>query len=416
MFFQRINIYKIGVTVFFLIILWGSFLVHGNQVMASGNEKIIFTKISSTKSGTRIKWASTKKYNGYAVYRSKNDGKFRKVDLVNGKQYTDMNIETGEQYRYKIKPYKIKKKRKYYDKISSASEIYVARPLGVDSVSVVSFDDHKFVSWDLNRLASGYKIYRREGEESWNEVAVLSAGTDQYEDYDVENTKKYQYRVSVIEIVEGIEYTSVYTKSKSNGELKGIDVSYHNGKIDWKKVRKAGISFAMIRIGYGTSKGGIVDSQLDYNYKNAKKNGIKVGLYFYSYADNVKEARNEAKFTYKMLQKYGKLDYPVAFDFENAYRNKKKYKNSNTRIITTYCDYLEKRGYDTCVYSYLDFLKKSVNYKKVSKYGIWLARWTFRANNFSNGGIPNVQIWQYSDRGKVHGISTAVDLNLKTIQ
>ncbi len=50
----------------------------------------------------------------------------------------------------------------------------MARPLGVDSVSVVSFDDHKFVSWDLNRLASGYKIYRREGEESWNEVAVLS--------------------------------------------------------------------------------------------------------------------------------------------------------------------------------------------------------------------------------------------------
>ena len=102
------------------------------------------------------------------------------------------------------------------------------------------------------------------------------------------------------------------------------------------------------------------------------------------------------------------------------YKGTNLYTQEELDVIRDNClaskEYLEKRGYDTCVYSYLDFLKKSVNYKKVSKYGIWLARWTFRANNFSNGGIPNVQIWQYSDRGKVHGISTAVDLNLKIIQ
>lgn len=183
-----------------------------------------------------------------------------------------------------------------------------------------------------------------------------------------------------------------------------------------EKSKKAGISFAMIRMGYGTTKGGIIDSQLDYNYKNAKKNGIKVGLYLYSYADNVKEAKNEAKFTLKMLKKYGDLDYPMAFDFENTYRNKKKYKKSNTKIIKTYCDYVENQGYDTSVYSYVDFFKTSVKYKEVSKYGIWLARWTHKTKKFDDYGIPNVQMWQYSDNGRVKGISGAVDTNLNILR
>lgn len=416
MFIQQKFIYKIGIVIFMFFILCSSLIIDSDKVMANENGNITFTKISSSRAGTKIKWEVSNKYNGYVVYRSKNNGKFKKVDTVARKQYTDADIETGEQYRYKIKPFTVKRGRKFYKKISGASDYYVAKPFGIDNVSVVSFDDHKFISWDLNKLASGYKIYRREEEENWEELTVITTNIDIYEDYEIENSKKYQYKVAAIENVEGVEYTSVYTKSENTGKLKGIDVSYHNGKIDWRKVRKAGVSFAMIRMGYGTSKAGIIDTQLDYNYKNAKKNGIKVGLYFYSYADNVREARNEAKFTYRMLQQYGDLDYPVAFDFENPYRNKKKYKKSNTKIITTYCDYLEKRGYDTSVYSYMDFLKKSVDYKKVSRYGIWLARWTFNTKNFYDGGIPNIQMWQYSDKGRINGISTAVDLNLNILQ
>lgn len=406
---------KLSIAVLLLIFVGGSVAVCQQKVQAQTTENISFTKISSTKTGTKIKWSTWKKYSGYIIYRSKNNGKFSKIDTTSSKQYTDVDIETGEQYRYKVKPFLYKKSKKVHDKISASSDSYVAKPYGVDNVSVISFTDHKFVAWDLNKFASGYKIYRKMGSGVWENIATLTTNTDVYEDYDIVASKKYQYKVAAIETVEGIDYTSVYTTSANVGDLKGIDVSYHNGVIDWKKVRKAGISFAMIRIGYGTTKGGIVDSQLDYNYKNAKKNGVKVGLYFYSYADNVKEAKNEAKFTYKMLQKYGDLDYPVAFDFENTYRNKKKYKKSNTKIITTYCDYLEKKGYDTSVYSFMDFLRKSVNYKKVSKYGIWLARWTFNTKNFYDGNISNVQMWQYSDRGKINGISSTVDLNMNIV-
>lgn len=378
------------------------------QVMGS----VFFTKISSTKKGTKVKWDTSKKYQGYVIYRSKDGGKLQKIDTVSKKQYIDDDIETGELYCYQIKPFYNKKNKKVYDKKSIVSDSYVAKPYGVENVCVVSFKDHKYVSWDLNELASGYKILRKSDNEDWKEIVTLTKNKDMYEDYDIISTEKYQYKVAAIENVDGQDYSSVYSASVNVGDLKGIDVSYHNGKIDWKKVRKAGISFAMIRIGYGTSKGGIVDSRLDYNYKNARKNGIKVGFYLYSYADNVKEARNEAKFTYRMLQKYSKLDYPMAFDFENTYRNKKKYKKLNTKIITTYCDYLEKKGFDTSVYSYMDFFHKAVNYKKVSKYGVWLARWTNSTKNFYDGKIPNVQMWQYSAKGKINGISTAVDLNL----
>lgn len=409
---QKRIFYKLRIAVLLLIFLGGSVAVCQQKVQAQTTENITFTKISNTKTGTKIKWSAKKKYAGYIVYRSINNGKFAKVDTTISKQYVDTNIETGEQYRYKIKPYSYKNNKKNYDNISVASDVYTAKPYGVDNVSVVSFTDHKFITWDLNKFASGYDIYRKKGNGNWENIKTLTTNKDVYEDYDIVESAKYQYKVAAIETVDNVDYVSVYTKSANVGDLKGIDVSYHNGKIDWKKVRKAGISFAMIRIGYGTTKGGIVDSQLDYNYKNAKKNGVKVGLYFYSYADNVKEAKNEAKFTYKMLKKYGDLDYPVAFDFENPYRNKKKYKKSNTKIITTYCDYLEKKGYDTSVYSYMDFFKKAVDYKKVSKYGIWLARWTFNTKKFYDGNIPNVQMWQYSDKGKVSGISSRVDLDL----
>lgn len=399
-----------------LIILCAGLVVYGNDVKAITVEDISFDQISSTKTGTKVKWTTSKKYDGYIIYRSINDSKLKKIDVVYDNKYIDVDIETGQKYIYKIKPFNNKSNGKKYSEVSYVSESYIARPFGIDNVSVVSFVDHKFVSWDKNPLASGYKIYRKQGNNKWEKITTIMTNKDVYEDYDIDVSKKYQYKVAAIEIVDGVEYSSVYTKSANAGNLKGIDVSYHNGKIDWKKVRKAGISFAMIRIGYGTTKGGIIDTQLDYNYRNAKKNGVKVGLYFYSYADNVKEARNEAKFTYKMLQTYGDLDYPIAFDFENKYRNKKKYKKSNTKIITTYCDYLENRGYDTSVYSYMDFLKNSVDYKKVSKYGIWLARWTFSTKNFYDGNIPNVQMWQYSDRGKVSGINSAVDLNLNIIR
>lgn len=395
-------------------------LVFGTSTKAYGKQlktNVTITKLSTTTKGTKLQWKSKKKYDRYIVYRSVNNGTFKNVDYTSSLEYIDDDIETGEKYTYKIRPLKYKKhNKKAYGNYSYVSAEIVAKPLGVKDVSVVDFKDYKFVTWDLNDSASSYVLYRKKSGGKWKYITELADGNGSYKDYDASKSKKYQYRIAVVENINDTIYKSAYTKSSYAGNLKGIDVSYHNGTINWKKVKKAGISFAMIRLGYGTKKGGIVDKQLDYNYKNAKKNGIKIGLYLYSYADNNKEAKNEAKFTYKMLKSYGDVDYPIAFDFENGYRNKRKYKKSNTNIIKTYCDYLENKGYDTSVYSYMDFLKYSVYYKKISDYGVWLARWTHNTKNFYDGGIPNVQMWQYSDRGTVRGINSRVDLNWNIIK
>lgn len=384
-----------------------------NVYAAAGNTTI--TKIYNSKTGIVIKWSSSRKYDGYMIYRSVDDSKYAKIDSTKSKKYTDTDIGTGEVYRYKIRPYNLKNGKKVYFDKSKGSDACLALPYSVSGATVVSYSDHNLISWNKNSFASGYYIYRSKDNIHWELLSSMNNSSGFYEDYTIEKGLKYSYKIVVYEIVDGEIYESLPVMALEVTQVKGIDVSYHNGKINWKKVKKSGITFAIIRLGYGTRKGGIVDSKLDYNYKQARKYGIKVGFYLYSYADNTKEAKNEAKFTAKLLEKYTKFDYPIVFDFENPYRNKKKYKKSNTKIISTYCNYLEKKGYDTCVYSYLDFLKKSVDYKKVSKYGIWLARWTGNPKKFNNGGIPNVQLWQYSDNGRINGIQGAVDMNVQVM-
>lgn len=403
----------------FFLLFAGAFLVSfnkGNNNVYAASKSVNVIKIYNSKTGNRVLWSSTKKYTGYAVYRSVNGGKYKKVDYVKSKKYTDTNIETGSDYKYKIRPYITKKNKKKYYSYSAASKSLKAKPLSVSSASAISMTDYNLLTWKANSQASGYYIYRSIDRKKWELISTSNSVYGLYDDYDIVKGKKYFYKITVFEIVNGISYESVPVVLTKGNQVKGIDVSYHNGTIDWSKVKRSGVTFAMIRLGYGTTKGGFVDTKLDYNYKQAKKYGIKIGFYLYSYADNVKEAKKEAKFTEKLLKKYSDFDYPIAFDFENSYRNKAKYKKSNTKIITTYCDYLESKGYDTCVYSYLAFFQKAVDCNKVSQYGIWLARWTFNPKTYNSGGIPNVEMWQYSDKGKISGIGGAVDLNINIIK
>ena len=106
----------------------------------------------------------------------------------------------------------------------------------------------------------------------------------------------------------------------TNKELKGIDVSKWQGDIDWSKVKASGISFAMIRLGYGSSDGTQcgVDSYFHKNVVNAVKAGVNVGCYFYSYAMSVEAARKEAQFVVNTLKNYkGVFTYPISFDLED---------------------------------------------------------------------------------------------------
>ncbi len=401
-----------------LFVCFSFVLLAGNKVSAKTiSQNISFKSYAKHVDGLKISWNNSKKANGYVIYRKEGEGSYVKYDTTSSNTYIDKDADPETVYTYAVKAYTKNKKGK---------KAYAANKVEFDSVNGVvkgvntvilneQSDSRNHISWNGRDSVSGYIVYRSVNGSEFSPVSIIKTNATDYEDTDIVPGYSYKYRIVSYEHINGNTYESAISSDaareyKYGFDERGIDVSHHNGYINWKKVKKAGIKFAMIRVGYGTTKGGIVDRQFVRNYKNARKNGIKVGIYLYSYADNKKEAKNEAKFTCKMLKKYNKLDYPVAFDFEETYRNRTKYKSSNTNIIKTYCSYVEKKGYDTIVYSFADFLQKAVYHKKISKYGIWLAKWS---SKFSNCGIDNVQIWQYSDCGRVKGMGTNCDMNYK---
>lgn len=184
---------------------------------------------------------------------------------------------------------------------------------------------------------------------------------------------------------------------------KGIDVSKHQGAIDWQKVKASGVDFAMIRAGYGR-----YDNQKDEcfeeNYKNAKQAGVKVGAYLYSYAKSVDDAKKEAETFLKWIS--GKqFEYPVAFDVEEKAQSDKG-KQFVSDIIGAFCETVEKVGYYVCIYANKYWLDNFVDDDCKKKYDVWLAQWAEKATYAGNYGI-----WQYSSQGSVDGISGRSDMD-----
>lgn len=185
--------------------------------------------------------------------------------------------------------------------------------------------------------------------------------------------------------------------------FKGIDVSKHQGKIDWNKVKSAGIQFAMIRAGYGRYDKQ-KDEQFEANYSGAKAAGIPVGAYHYSYAENAEQAKAEARTLLNWIK--GKtFEYPIAFDIEEAdvYNLGK---NAVSEIIKAFCSTVEAAGYYVCVYANKNWLDNVISDEVKKKYDTWLAQWTTKPTYNGNYGI-----WQYSSSGSVNGISGRVDMN-----
>ena len=196
---------------------------------------------------------------------------------------------------------------------------------------------------------------------------------------------------------------------------KGIDVSYYNGKIKWKKVKKAGYDFAIIRLGYrGYSNGSLnIGKQFYRNLKYAKKAGLDVGVYFFSQAVNVKEAKQEAKFVLKAL-KGKKLDLPIVYDpelikFAKARTDKVSGKQF-TKNTLAFCKKIEKAGYDAMIYSNMYWEAYLFDLEKLNKYPIWYADYKKKPQT-----PYHFTYWQYTSNGKVNGIKGRVDLNVRFI-
>lgn len=219
------------------------------------------------------------------------------------------------------------------------------------------------------------------------------------------------------------------TKYDSTQFSYGIDISYHQGKIDWDKVKAAGVEYAFIRVGnrgYETGKL-CKDARFDENVKGALANGIQVGVYFFSQATTEAEALEEASLTLNWIKNYN-ITLPVVIDWETdvGYRTYSGLSKSKlTNIITVFCDTVSRYGYEPMVYMCKDDFINRINTTTISsKYKTWVA-WYFKeysSSNYSNNVfkygnlLPDMtfdyNIWQYSCKGRINGIKELVDMNV----
>lgn len=185
--------------------------------------------------------------------------------------------------------------------------------------------------------------------------------------------------------------------------LKGIDVSEHNGTINWTKVKNAGINFAIIRLGWiGNKENHTIDKKFEENYNGAKSVGLKVGVYVYSYVENSEKMQGAINWVQNKLN--GKtLEYPVFLDVEDSQIS---YLDKDT--LTLLCKQFCKRikGFNTGVYANLNWFTNKLNINELVNYKIWLAQW---ANDYSKDF--KVDMWQYTSNGQVDGINGRVDMN-----
>lgn len=188
-------------------------------------------------------------------------------------------------------------------------------------------------------------------------------------------------------------------------EKRGIDVSYHNGIIDWNKVKKAGIEFAIIRIGYGMYENQ-KDTQFETNYTNARANGIPVGVYLYSYAKTVAEAKREAEVTLKWLNDRD-LQLPVYFDLEDRTQQNLS-KSVLDGMCEAFCDTIENGGYWAGIYTNKYWATSIIDGPELGKrYTYWVAQYNDKCTY-----TGPYAMWQYSSSGKVDGIRGNVDMNI----
>ena len=214
------------------------------------------------------------------------------------------------------------------------------------------------------------------------------------------------------QVIQGAKYTFGSDGRLSSGSgTMGIDVSKHNGSIDWNAVKNSGVSFAIIRCGYRGSATGVLveDPMFRSNIKGAKAAGIKVGVYFFCQAVNEVEAVEEASMAVSLVSGYG-LDMPIFLDVESAGgRGDKISRETRTAVCRAFCQTVQNSGYSAGIYANKTWFNEKINTASLTNYKIWLAQYASTPTYTKT----RYDIWQYSSKGRINGIKGDVDLDIR---
>ena len=257
--------------------------------------------------------------------------------------------------------------------------------------------------------AAGCKKQNTESNSSALSSSAVSAGSDALDPENIDFNTESGTAVKAEELV------------IKEGKANGVDVSKWQGKIDWAKVKKSGIDFAIIRIGFRGENGVIYkDDCADYNIQQADKAGVLVGVYFFSTATTAAEALEEAEWTVSAVAGYP-ISYPIVYDCEGFKSSESRmYGLSNsqrTDNALAFLKYVEQKGYEGMLYSAKNELDNSLYWDTArieNSYSVWVAR-------YPNAPYPQTatpdyggkyDMWQYTDKGSVNGISGNTDMSV----
>ena len=186
----------------------------------------------------------------------------------------------------------------------------------------------------------------------------------------------------------------------------GIDVSKHQGKINWEKVNNSGVDYAIIRCGYGQDQYNQDDEYWDINAKACEQYGIPYGTYLYSYADTVEKAASEAKHVLRLVEGYD-LSYPIYYDLEESSVRSKLNKSQIADIAETFCSIIEEAGYEAAIYSSKDWFENYLTDSRFNQWDRWVAQYNTQCTYRGE-----YTMWQCSSKGYVDGIDGYADLNI----
>lgn len=224
------------------------------------------------------------------------------------------------------------------------------------------------------------------------------------------------YGIMTMSALWGADSLTHQNRFSGISKVYGIDVSYYQGNIDWKKVKNSGVEFVIIRVGYrgyGSAGTLVEDPKFKTYLDGAAKAGLKVGVYFYTQAITTAEAQEEAKFVLDRIKGYS-LQMPVYYDIESVDYDTGRLdsaglsKAQKTALCTAFCDTIIKSGYSAGVYANYTWLNYYIDGAGLGKkYPIWLAHYTSNTNY-----DQRMDMWQYSGSGTVSGISAYTDVNV----
>jgi GH25 family lysozyme M1 (1,4-beta-N-acetylmuramidase) len=217
-------------------------------------------------------------------------------------------------------------------------------------------------------------------------------------------------------------YSEIFSGAEGDGEgalAYGIDLSFWNENVDFERLKKEGLDFVIIRAG---SINQVPDYQFESHYKKAKEAGLDVGCYFYSYAETVAEVEEEVEILLEII-KGKKFEYPIYFDMEEQFQTELSTER-RMEMCYAFCELMIENGYFPGVYANLKWLTNYFNSEELCTYfDVWYARYPIDADNGSKPiyfedwdyELPEAAsygIWQFTQSGRIDGVSGNVDLNV----